>query len=506
MTGYDVIVIGAGHNGLVAAAYLAKAGKNVLVLERRDLPGGTLVTEEFDGFRAEMLNSGTLRPEIIKALDLPRFGAKLLPASANSAYVSLLSDSDHLVISDDPVETAASILRYSAKDAARWPEFLAFMSGATSFLSSAYRTLMPRLPNPEFFAEGRELVQLGLKLRSAGRQEMLNIIRTLPMTAAEFVEEWFESEQLKAAVASLGIHNVTLGVMSAGTTFNLIHNWLNRGGIAHKYIGQAENITNALVNAVKAYGAEIRLAAEVEKIRVEDGQAAGVTLSSGEEIAAKTILSCVDPKRTFLTLVGPLALPPIFVWNVQSIKMRGSTAKIHLGVKSLPEGLSPFRTYVIAPSLEYLEKAYDAAKYGEISERPYLEVTTTESVVSVHFQFAPYALKHGNWSEKRGTLEDLAINILAEHFPDLRSTIIARRTITPSDLESNYALTEGDLNHGQIMLDQSLFMRPIPGWSDHKTPIQKLYLGGGGVHGGGGISGVVGRNAARVLLKENKRA
>ena len=502
MRGYDVIVIGAGHNGLVAAAYLAKAGNKVLVLERRDLPGGKLVTEDFDGFRADLLSSGTLCPEIIKALALPRYGANLLPASANSAYISLLPDPVNLVISDDPEKTSASIRYFSAKDAARWPEFLAFMSQATSFLHSAYRTLMPRLPKPEVLTDGRALLQLGLKLRSAGRKEMLNIIRALPMTAAEFVEEWFESEQLKAAVASLGIHNVTLGVMSAGTAFNLIHNWLNRGGIAHRYIGQAENLTSGLVSAAKAYGAEIRLGAEVEKINVECGQAAGVTLTSGEEFAAKTVLSCVDPKRTFLSLVGPIELPPTFVWNVQSIKMRGSTAKIHLGVKALPEGLSPFTTYVIAPSLEYLEKAYDAAKYGEISERPYLEVTTTEKVVSVHFQFAPYALKHGTWIEKRGTVEELAINILSEHFPDLNRSIIARRTITPSDLESTYALTEGDLNHGQIMLDQSFFMRPLPGWSDHKTPIKGLYLGGSGVHGGGGISGASGRNAARVMLKE----
>lgn len=502
MRGYDVIVIGAGHNGLVAAAYLAKADKKVLVLERRDLPGGTLVTEEFDGFKGDLLNSGTLRPEIIKSLDLTRFGVNLLPASANSEYVSLLSDPPNLVISDDPEKTAASIGHFSKKDAARWPEFLAFMTQTTSFLNSAYRTLMPHLPKPMVLTDGKALLSLGLKLRAAGRKEMLNIIRALPMTAVEFVEEWFESEQLKAALASLGIHNVTLGVMSAGTAFNLIHNWLNRGGIAHRYIGQVEMLTSGLVRAAKAYGAEVRFGAEVEKINVEGGQAAGVILANGEEIAAKMVLSCVDPKRTFLSLVEPIELPPNFVWNVQSIKMRGSTAKVHLGVKALPEGLSPFTTHVIAPSLEYLEKAYDAAKYGEISDRPYLEVTTTEKVVSVHFQFAPYALKHGTWIDKRAMVEDLAINLLLEHFPDLRSSIIARRTITPADLESDYALTEGDLNHGQIMLDQSFFMRPIPGWSNHKTPIKGLYLGGSGVHGGGGISGASGRNAARVILKE----
>ena len=211
-------------------------------------------------------------------------------------------------------------------------------------------------PNPNSLSEGLPLAQLGLKLRFMGRKDMLNIIRALPMTAVEFVEEWFESEQLKAAVASLGIHGVTLGVMSAGTTFNLIHNWLNRGGLAHQHIGQAGKVTGALVEAAKAYGAEIRLNAEVTSIKVEHGRATGVVLANGEEIAAQTILSAADPKRTFLSLVGPMELPPTFVWNVQSIKMRGSVAKVHLGVESLPDGMMPFTTYAIAPSYAIWKK------------------------------------------------------------------------------------------------------------------------------------------------------
>ena len=502
MENYDAIIIGAGHNGLVSAAYLAKAGKRVLVLERRDIPGGMLVTEEFDGFKADTLQSGTLRPDIIRDLALPRSGLKPEPASANSAYVSLLPDSDNIVLNADLVKAIKSIKSFSEKDAARWPDFLAFMSKATSFLDAAYRTPMPRLPKPESLSEGLSLAQLGLKLRSMGRKDMLNIIRALPMTAVEFVEEWFESEQLKAAIVSLGIHGVTLGVMSAGTTFNLIHNWLNRGGLAHRHIGQAGQVTTALVEAAKAYSAEIRLNAEVTSIKIEHGRATGVVLANGEEIAAQIILSAADPKRTFLSLVGPMELPPTFVWNVQSIKMRGSVAKVHLGMESLPDGMMPFTTYVVAPSLMYLEKAYDAAKYGEISEKPYLEVTTTENVVSVHFQFAPYQLKNGKWKDERNRLENLAIDTLAEYFPNLKSKIKNTKNITPQDLESTYSLTEGDLNHGQIMLDQFLFMRPIPGWSNHKTPIDGLYLCGSGVHAGGGSSGASGRNAVKVVLKE----
>jgi len=336
------------------------------------------------------------------------------------------------------------------------------------------------------------------ELRLAGRKDMLNIVRALPMTAQEFLDEWFESAPLKAAVAALGIHGVTLGPMGAGTAFNLIHTWLNRGGLAHVNVGNAGGVTQSLAEAARAYGAEIRTEAEVKQVLIQEMRATCLVLENGEEIAAKSVLSAVDPKRTFLSLVGPMELPPEFVWKTQSIKMRGSVAKLHLstdGNHGIPTG-----TLVVAPSIQYLEKAYDAAKYGEISEQPYLEVTTSGNVVSIHFQFAPYALKNGNWNDQRATLEDLAIKAAAEHFPNLKSSIINRKSLTPKDLEDVYGLTEGDLNHGQIMLDQFFFMRPIPGWANHKTPIDGLYLCGSGVHAGGGISGASGRNAAKVAL------
>jgi phytoene dehydrogenase-like protein len=317
------------------------------------------------------------------------------------------------------------------------------------------------------------------------------------MTTQELVEEYFESEVIKAAVASLGIHGFTLGPMGAGTGYTLIHHWLNRGGLSHINVGKAGEITQALANAVKAYGGEIRCEAEVERIHVDKYTCSGVVLASGEEILADTVISAADPKHTLLTLVGARELPPEFVWHIQSIKMRGSVAKVHLltdGTHGIPEG-----TLVLAPSIKYLERAYDAAKYGEISEKPYLEITASGNTVSIHFQCAPYNLKHETWNLKHKTLESLAINTLAEHFPNLKSSIENQKSLTPLDLETIYGLTEGDLNHGQLMLDQFLFMRPIPGWSDHKTPIDNLYLCGSGVHGGGGVSGVTGRNVVKVL-------
>jgi phytoene dehydrogenase-like protein len=495
---YDTLIIGAGHNGLVAAAYLAKQGKKVLVLERRSIVGGSVVTESFgEGFTVDSVwTGGTLRPDIIKDLKL-----SLPKVSEKPAFISLQPDGNHFTLDVE------SIKRFSEKDAARWHEFIRFMNKAAKILDAAYSTIMPRLPKNLSLSEGFGLLELGLELRLAGRKDMLNFIRALPMTAQELVEEYFESEVVKAAIASVAIHGNTLGPMSAGTGYTLIHNWLNRGGLSltptHLPMGEGQEvrgigtITQVLAKAVKSFGGEIRTNVEVTKICVENQVVKSVMLANGEEISATIILSSADPKHTLLKLVGPMELPPEFVWHTQSIKMRGSVAKVHLltgGNHAIPAG-----TVVLAPSIRYLEKAYDAAKYGEISEKPYLEVTTAGNVVSIHFQFAPYSLKHGSWNMENSTVEKLAIETLGGYFPNLRPSIKNTKTITPKELEEVYGLTEGDLNHGQLMLDQFLFMRPIPGWSNHKTPIDNLYLCGSGVHGGGGVSGAAGRNVVKVI-------
>lgn len=494
---YDVIIIGAGHNGLVAAAYLAKQGKKVLVLERRGIVGGSVVTESFgDGFTVDSVQTGgTLRPDIIKDLKLAQHG--WAPSTEKYPFISLLPDSNSLLLDADPIKAAESIRQFSEKDAARWPEFVRFMNKAAGILDGAYSTIMPRLPKNMSFSEGYGLMELGLDLRLAGRKDMLNFIRALPMTAQELVEEYFESEIVKAAVASVAIHGFTLGPMGAGTGYTLIHNWLNRGGLSHSNLGKAGELTTALANAVRSFGGEIRCESEVVCIHVENQVAKGVVLANGEEISANVILSSADPKHTLLKLVGPRELPPEYVWHVQSIKMRGSVAKVHVltnGDHGIPNG-----TVVLAPSIKYLEKAYDAAKYGEISEKPYLEVTTSGKVVSIHFQYAPYQLKNSDWKVEKQKVEKIAIATLREYFPNLQLQITNYHILTPLNLEQTYSLTEGDINHGQLMLDQFLFMRPIPGWSNHKTPIDNLYLCGSGVHGGGGVSGAAGRNTAKVL-------
>jgi phytoene dehydrogenase-like protein len=502
MSHFDIVIVGAGHNGLVAAAYLARAGRKVLVLERRDAPGGQLSTAAFGpGFEAPALHpAAALRPDIVRELGLTVHGLSADDGAADAAYVSLLPGGGTLRLTASATDAATleSIHRLSARDATRWPGFVAFMDTAAGFLDAAYRTPMPRMAKPDLLAAGMPLASLLLKLRRLGRKDMFGVMRSLSMTAREFTEGWFESEPLRAAIGALAIHGVTLGTMSAGTGYTLIHNWLNRGGLAHRGgTGNPRRIADALVAALRASGGEIRTSAAVARVLVERQQVKGVRLENGEEIAAPVVLSAADPRHTLLGLVGAPELPPDFVWHTRSIRMRGSVAKVHLltdGNHGLPAG-----TLLVAPSLEHLERAYDAAKYGEISREPYLEATTSGQVVSIHFQFAPHGLRQSDWQSARAIVEQLAIDTLAAHSPGFRSSVREIRSMTPPDLERDWGLTEGDLNHGQLILDQALFMRPMPGWSDHRTPVDGLYLCGSGVHGGGGISGASGRNAARVV-------
>jgi len=492
MANVDILIIGAGHNGLVAASYLAKAGKSVLVLEQRDTAGGQLVPSGPQALHA----SAQLRPDIAREL-----GVAVTAAGGPAPYVSLLPDGGTLRLSSATNDDATlqSIRALSAKDAEAWPKFVAFMDKAAAFLDTAYRTPMPRLPNVDWRSDGLPLASLVWKLRGLGKQDLFRVIRSLSMTSIEFTEEWFEHEQVRAAVGALGIHGVTLGSMSAGTGFVLIHHWLNRGGLGHRTGADPQVLATALMAAAKSAGAQIRTSSPVERVLVEKLRAVGVRLAGGEEIRASTVVSAADPRRTLLGLVGPEELPPEFAWNASSIRMRGSVAKVHVttdGAHGLPEG-----TLVVAPTLKYLERAYDASKYGEISQQPYLEVTTAGKTVSIHFQFAPYQLRHGDWGTARATVERIAIETLAARYPTFRTSVQQVSTLTPLDLEQQFGLTEGDLNHGQLILDQLMFMRPLPGYATGRTPVDGLFLCGSGIHGGGGISGAAGRNAARQILK-----
>jgi len=492
----DIVIIGAGHNGLVAATYLARAGRSVVAVEKRDVAGGQLATA---GGRA-LHASAQLRPDIVRELGLT------VPATSGDApYFSVLPDGGLIRLSRSGKDAAAleSIRALSAKDADAWPAFVAFMDKAAGFLDALYRTPMPRLPKIDWASEGLPVASLALKLRGLGRQDMFRLIRSLSMTAVEFTEEWFESEPLRAAIGALAIHGVTLGSMSAGAGYVLVHHWLNRGGLGHRSGADPQALATALVAAAQAANVQIRTSSPVERVIVENMRAVGVRLAGGEEIRAGVVVSAADPRHTLLGLVGAEELPPEFVWNTQSIRMRGSVAKAHVltdGTHGLPEG-----TLVLAPTLKYLERAYDAAKYGEISQQPYLEVTASGKAVAIHFQFAPYRLRSSDWIAARSNVERIAVDMLSTHFPKFRASVQQVSSLTPLDLEQQFGLTEGDLNHGQLILDQLAFMRPLPGHSGGTTPIDGLYLCGSGIHGGGGISGAAGRNAARRILKSVDR-
>ena len=500
----DVIVVGAGHNGLVAGALLARAGRRVVVLEAREEAGGQLAGVAFGSSPAvpALHPSAQLRPDVVRALDLARHGLAAAHEAAAAPYVACLPGGEALQLNSSAGdrETLASIRRLSARDAARWPEFVAFMDAAAAFLDAAYVTTMPRLSQAAGRAGALPLAGLAWKLRRLGRRDMFRVVRSLAMTAVEFTEEWFESEPLRAAVGALAVHGLTLGSMSAGGGLNLIHQWRLRGGLAHRgRAGDAQNVAASLVACLRAHGGELRTGTPVARILVERQRAVGVALAGGEEIRAGLVVSAADPRRTLLGLVGAPELPPEFAWHVRSIRMRGSVAKVHVltdGRHGLPAG-----TIVVAPSLKYLERAYDSAKYGQLSEAPYLEVTTSGPVVSIHFQYAPWSLRESGWAMQRAVLERRAVATLATHWPAFAGSVLEVRSITPADLEQGWGLTEGDLNHGQLILDQAMLLRPLPGWSDHRTPIVGLWLCGSGTHGGGGVSGTAGRNAARAILR-----
>ena len=524
---YDAILIGAGHNGLTTAAYLAKAGLKTLIVERRDILGGSVVTEEFaKGYRADScFHTGMLHPAVVRDLNLEYGQTQVsVPASIFAPQPDgrrSPSGDSHLLLSPGLAQTTDSIARYSKADAKQWPAFVALLSKVAGFLNEVYSSPFPRVPKVDS-SEASTLAQLGLKLRGLGKKDMIEALRLLPMSAVELLDEWFESDALKGALGAQAVHNLTQGPMGAGTAYNLVHQWVNNNGLFKPVVkGGLGQLTQALARAAQAFGAEIRLSAEVGHILVKDGQAAGVVLTNGEEITARLVISNADPRRTFLHLVGPLELDPHFVWNVQNIKLRGATARIHLTLDGLPtftaapDANALRGVTVIAPSLNYLERAYDAAKYGEYSQKPYLEITLPtlsdpslapegKHVMSIHAQFAPYHLKGKDWSVEREAWGEAVMRTLSEYAPNLQSLISNSQILTPLDLERTYSLTEGNFNHGEMMLDQILFMRPIPGWHQYRTPIDNLYLCGSGVHPGGGVSGLCGRNAARQILKDLK--
>jgi phytoene dehydrogenase-like protein len=523
----DVVIIGGGHNGLVTAFYLAKAGYKPLVLERRAQTGGAAITEEFHpGFRCSILahSAGPLRPDIVRDMQLSKHGLKLI--NPDVAAVSLSPDGRALILHTDERHSAEEIGKFSQKDAARYGEFRDSLAKISKVIGEALTLAPPNIDHPSR-GDLWGMLQTGRAMRNLGKKDMYRLLRWGPMAVADLVAEYFDTELLRATIAARGIFGTFLGPWSAGSSLVLL---IRAAGDSHPAgsacfaEGGMGAITQAMASAAKQAGVEIRTGAEVIEVSVGNGVASGVVLSNGEEINAKAIISNADPKRTLLKLVDPVHLSPDFVMKLQHYRMPGTVAKVNLALSGLPaftalkagdNGALSGRIQ-IGPEIDYLERAFDESKYGNFSKQPYLEIAIPsltdaslappgKHVMSIYVQYAPFKLKNSDWESQRVALGDTVVKTIAQYAPNLPELILHHQIITPQDLEDTYGLTGGHIFHGELALDQFFTMRPLLDWARYQTPIQNLYLCGSGTHPGAGLTGGSGANAAREILKVLKR-
>jgi phytoene dehydrogenase-like protein len=532
---YDAIVIGAGHNGLVTAAYLARAGLRTLVVERRDRVGGAADTSELaPGVRVPTLahTVGRLRPAVVRELGL-RTQRLSLVAPEVRAFAPQ-PDGRAVTLWSDPSRTSTELRAWSTKDAQAWVGFDDLLRSLGRFVADLASSAPPEIESPGF-ADALLGLRLGRSLRGLGRDRARSVLRVLPMAVADFVAESFETDAVQAAIATRGIQYAALGPWSAGTTAVLIADSAgNDGGAAGQTVfarGGPGALGEALAGAVRASGGEIRTAAEVVAITSTGDTATGVALASGEEIRARVVVSGADPKRTLTRWVDPVELGPNLRWRAGNYRTPGVVAKVNLALSALPRFTAAGEEQeqrlrgriVVAPGIDYLERGFDASKYGRVSDAPFLEATVPSlidpslvagapdgiHVMSILLQWAPYGLREGGpvaWDARRDELGDLALRTLETYAPGIGGLVTARQVLTPLDLERDYGLTEGHPLHGEPSLDQWFLWRPLLGWARYRLPLQGLYLCGSGAHPGGGITGAPGANAAREILADwNKR-
>jgi phytoene dehydrogenase-like protein len=531
--GQRVVLIGGGHNALITAFYLAKGGFKPLVLERREMVGGGAITEEFHpGFRASTLahTLGPLRADAAKDLQLEKFEYEVI--HPDPRVFAPRPDGKALFFYNDGAKTAGGIASFSAKDAAKYTQFAESLEEIARFFRQLTFITPPAIdhPTPE---DLWNLLKTGRGVRSLGKTGIFDLLRWGPMAVADFVGEFFETELLRAVIAARGIFGTALGPWSAGSTAVLL---LRAAADPHP-VGSAAfprgglgSFTRALAESAKKAGAEIRTDAEVQHIRIKDGAVTGVILSGGQEIDVEAVVSGVDPKRTFFNLVDPSQLDPTFANRMKNFRANGTVAKVNLALGGLPaftaldsneSSLKALAGRIhIGPEIDYLERAFDASKYGEFSKSPLLDVTVPtildpalapdgKHVLSAYVQFAPYKLvdrfaggvkKEGNWDAHRKELGDTVIKTLATYAPNLPGLVEGIQVITPKDLETSYGFTGGHIFHGELALDQLFTMRPVLDWARYKTPIHGLFLCGSGTHPGNGLTGASGANAVREII------
>jgi phytoene dehydrogenase-like protein len=512
----DVVVIGGGHNGLVCAGLLARRGLTVRLLERRPRVGGAAVTEEFHpGFRVPSL-AHTVFP--LRARIARELGLALETTPPEPRLFAPLPDGRALALYGDAARSAASIRVFSANDALRYAAFQESLTRVGRLMSRLIDQTPPDLDAPD----GRDafgMLKLGVAFRMLGREAAQDLLRWAPMPAADFACEWFESEPLRAVLAARGVHGSFAGPRSPGTAAQLL---LQAGaGAALHPKGGPGALSEALAAAARRFGATIRTDAEVAAILVKDGRAAGVALASGEEIAARAVVSGADPKTTFLRLLEPAQLDPEDRAAFVHYRQQGMASKVHLALDGLPAfrgdpqpALLSGRIHVAA-SLDALERAFDDAKYGGISREPYLDVTiptlgdpslapTGRHVMSIYVQYTPRTLRDGTWAARKDEVAELALRTLDAYAPGIASRVLARQVLTPEDIEREYGIEGGHPHHGEPGLDQLFVARPLLGFARYRAPIASLYLCGAGAHPGGGVTGAPGANAAREIARDLK--
>src|SRR5579862_762476 len=542
---YDAIVIGGGHDGLTAAAYLARAGLKTVVLERRHVLGGAAVTEEvFPGFRFSVFSYvvSLLRPEIIRELDLPRHGLDILPLDGTFTPLHpgegrpapigpdghRIGTGDYLWRVNDHGRTIRELRRWSRLDAEAYEEYGQLMVDMARFT----KPILSIVPPDPASNDPRPLMPLAGLVRSFQRlseRQQAVFVQLMTMSAADFLGQWFETDPLMATMSASGIIGTYQGVRSPGTAYVLLHHYMGEIDGAFRAWGIPKGgtggISDAIASAARANGAEIRTEAPVAKIRTRGGRAVGVVLENGDEVQATDVISSLDVRRTFVDLMEPGAIDAEFEQEVRRFKFRGSSGKVNMALDALPSftalpgpGEHLRGAISISPSLDAMERAYDDAKYDRFSAKPYVDIVIPtlvdpsmappgKHVMSCFVQYAPYHLDPslGGWDQQREAFGDAVVSRIAEFAPDLPSKILHRQVMTPLDIERTTGLTEGNIFQGELSLEQLFFSRPVPGWARFRTPIRDLWLCGSSTHPGGGIMGANGRIAAMELLRSRGR-